>query len=82
MERELAALVWRREGRANTVSSPKTIDLPFEIDHIIAMKHRGLTRAGDLCLACFACNNHKGTNISGIRHENEERSFPCSIRVA
>jgi hypothetical protein len=40
-------------------------DLAFEIDHIRAIKHRGPTRAGNLCLACFACNNHKGPNLSG-----------------
>jgi hypothetical protein len=43
----------------------------FEIDHIIAEKHRGPTRAGNLCYACFACNNHKGTNISGIDSEKK-----------
>jgi len=42
------------------------IELLFEVDHIIAEKHRGPTRAGNLCFACFACNNHKGLNISGI----------------
>ena len=41
-------------------------DLAFQIDHIIAKKHRGLTHIGNLCLACFACNNHKNANISGI----------------
>jgi hypothetical protein len=38
----------------------------FEIDHIIAEKHRGRTEADNLALACFACNNHKGPNLSGI----------------
>jgi hypothetical protein len=46
---------------------PQACDrLPFQIDHIIARKHHGPTRPGNLCLACFACNNHKGSNISGI----------------
>jgi hypothetical protein len=40
--------------------------LPFEIDHVIARKHRGPTVAANLALACFACNNHKGPNIAGI----------------
>lgn len=40
--------------------------LPFEIDHIIARKHRGATVAANLAFACFACNNHKGPNIAGI----------------
>jgi hypothetical protein len=47
-------------------NSQEHLELSFEIDHIIARKHRGSTRAGNLCLACFACNNHKGPNISGL----------------
>lgn len=68
MERELADLVWRRaDERCEYCQVSQAFDrLPFEIDHIIAKKHRGPTRAGNLCLACFACNNHKGSNISGI----------------
>ncbi len=68
MERELVELVWRRAGgRCEYCQvSQEDLELPFEIDHIIAKKHHGPTRAGNLCLACFACNNHKGSNISGI----------------
>jgi hypothetical protein len=40
-------------------------ELPFEIDHILARKHGGLTAAQNLALACFPCNNHKGPNIAG-----------------
>ena|SRR5947207_2409851 len=68
MERALEDLVWRRAGGCCEYCqlSQENHDLPFEIDHIIAKKHRGPTRAGNLCLACFACNHYKGTNISGI----------------
>src|SRR5579871_1762272 len=68
MDRELEELVWRRaRGRCEYCQLPHEYDeLAFEIDHIIARKHRGPTRAGNLCLACFACNNHKGANLSGI----------------
>jgi HNH endonuclease len=67
MERKLEDLVWRRAGgRCEYCQlSHEDLDLSFEIDHIRAKKHRGLTQAGNLCLACFACNNHKGPNISG-----------------
>jgi len=60
--------VWRRAGnRCEYCQVQQAFDrLPFEIDHIIAIKHRGLTRAGNLCLACFACNHHKGPNVSGV----------------
>ncbi len=68
MERELVDLVWQRaNGRCEYCQVSQVYDrLPFEIDHIIAKKHRGPTRPGNLCLACFACNVHKGPNISGI----------------
>lgn len=71
MERKLAELVWRRAAaRCEYCQVAQAYDrLPFEIDHIIAQKHRGPTRASNLCLACFACNNHKGPNISGIDAE-------------
>lgn len=38
----------------------------FQIDHIIAEKHGGRTIASNLALACFADNNHKGPNLSGV----------------
>ena len=67
MDRELAELVWRRAGgRCEYCQVSQAYDrLPFEIDHIIAKKHRGPTRASNLCLACFACNSFKGPNLSG-----------------
>ena len=60
--------MWQRAGgRCEYCQVAQEYDrLPFEIDHIIARKHGGPTRAGNLCLACFADNNHKGPNIAGI----------------
>jgi HNH endonuclease len=69
MRRELEDLVWQRAGNRCEycqLAVQSIPDLAFEIDHVIAKKHRGLTRAGNLCLACFACNNHKQANIAGI----------------
>jgi 5-methylcytosine-specific restriction endonuclease McrA len=40
-------------------------DTPFEIDHIISKKHRGLTAAGNLAGSCFNCNSFKGSDIGG-----------------
>ncbi|MBI3822241.1 MAG: HNH endonuclease [Planctomycetes bacterium] len=42
--------------------SPRT----HEIDHIIAVKHRGPTLGANLALACYACSKHKSCNLSGI----------------
>lgn len=40
--------------------------LTHEMDHIIAVKHRGPTKPNNLALACFACSRHKSCNISGV----------------
>src|SRR5947208_15002897 len=68
MDHSLEELVWRRAGGRCEYCQVSQIDdrLPFEIDHIIALKHRGPTRASNTCLACFACNNHKGPNVAGV----------------
>jgi hypothetical protein len=67
MNLRLERLVWRRAQRTcEYCQVPKEYDvLPFEIDHILARKHGGLTTSRNLALACFPCNNHKGPNIAG-----------------
>jgi HNH endonuclease len=40
--------------------------LAHQFDHIIAVKHRERTTTADLAMACFACNLHQGTNLSGV----------------
>jgi hypothetical protein len=68
MERSLEDLVWQRAGgrcEYCQISWDK-LDLAFEFDHIIAEHHLGLTHASNLCLACFACNRHKGPNVAGV----------------
>lgn len=37
-----------------------------QIDHIIGLKHDGATAADNLALACFLCNNNKGTDLGSI----------------
>jgi 5-methylcytosine-specific restriction endonuclease McrA len=41
-------------------------ELPSQVEHIIPRKHHGGDDMGNLALACFACNNHKGPNLSGV----------------
>ncbi len=64
----LDRLVRKRAGFAcEYCRMPQQFDeLPFEIDHVIAKQHRGETVAENLALTCFACNHHKGPNLSGI----------------
>jgi hypothetical protein len=40
--------------------------LPHEPDHVIAVKHGGVTDASNLALACFNCNRYKGSDIASI----------------
>ena len=47
-------------------------ELTFQIEHIVPRKHHGSDDADNLALACFACNNHKGTNLSGIDPQTGE----------
>ncbi|MCB1122916.1 MAG: HNH endonuclease [Verrucomicrobiae bacterium] len=39
---------------------------PFEIDHIISLKHGGETEPDNLALACFFCNRNKGSDIGSV----------------
>ena len=66
--KEITDAVRARAGdRCEYCQVPQSRDrLPFQIDHIIARKHRGRTQAGNLCLACLACNNRKGPNVAGV----------------
>jgi hypothetical protein len=68
MKSSLEDLVWQRaKGRCEYCQMPQEFDeLTFEIDHVIAQKHRGKTTAGNLALACFPCNKNKLSDLSGI----------------
>ena len=68
MDRDLIELVWERaRSLCEYCLMPQEFDgFTHEIDHAIAKKHGGLTVSGNLVLACFPCNNHKGPNIAGI----------------
>ena len=38
--------------------------LPFQIEHVIAIKHGGGNELSNLALACPQCNNHKGSDLT------------------
>jgi hypothetical protein len=40
-------------------------ELDFQVDHVIARKHHGQDHLDNLAWSCFACNNHKSSNIAG-----------------
>jgi HNH endonuclease len=43
-----------------------------EIDHVIAVKHGGLTVEENLALCCTVCNRFKGSDIASIDPETGE----------
>lgn len=45
---------------------PDTDGLSFQVDHIISVKHGGLTTEDNLALACVFCNLQKGTDLGSI----------------
>ena len=68
MDADLRRLVWERaSSRCEYCQMTQAFDeLTFQIDHIVPRKHHGPDDAANLALACFACNNHKGPNLSGL----------------
>jgi len=40
--------------------------VPFEIDHIVPLKHSGDDIEQNLCLACQPCNRYKGAEVAAI----------------
>ena len=41
-------------------------DFPHEVDHVVALKHGGLTVSENLALACLKCNRYKGSDLTAI----------------
>ena len=57
----------RAHGRCEYCRTPSSIALAsHEIDHIVAVKHGGLTEADNLALSCAVCNKLKGTDLTSI----------------
>lgn len=44
----------------------------FQMEHIIPRQHDGGDDEANLALACFHCNLHKGTNLTGMDPESGE----------
>ena len=62
-----AQVISRAQGCCEYCRVSQDVDpITFEVDHIIARKHRGQTVSDNLALACFTCNNFKGPNVSGV----------------
>jgi HNH endonuclease len=68
MKRTLIAQVRQLAGnRCDYCHLPDEFDpLPFQLDHVIAQQHGGLTVLENSAWSCLHCNKHKGPNIAGI----------------
>jgi len=44
----------------------------FEIDHIISLKHAGLTEHRNLAYSCFYCNRNKGSDVGSVLLPSQE----------
>ena len=42
----------------------------YHVEHIVARQHGGSNDDGNLALACYHCNAHKGPNLSGLDPES------------
>jgi hypothetical protein len=60
----------RAKGRCEYCLTPQQlVFVPHEVDHIIALKHGGLTEVGNLALSCTLCNKYKGTDLASVDPE-------------
>jgi hypothetical protein len=70
---ELRTLVVQRAGnRCEYCRLPEHIGrIPFEADHIIAIKHRGKTTPENLAYTCPRCNRLKGSDLTTVLHDDD-----------
>ena len=64
----LRLLVRRRAGGRCEYCGIHEADGRFshQVDHILASKHQGSTRADNLALSCIICNRRKGSDTSSV----------------
>ena len=48
---------------------------PHEVDHVIALKHGGVTTAENLAYACWRCNRYKGSDLGSFDPQTGQFSF-------
>lgn len=66
-------VVSRSEGRCEYCQIPQRFFIEhFQVEHIVARQHRGMTVESNLAIACARCNLHKGPNLSGIDPQSQE----------
>jgi 5-methylcytosine-specific restriction endonuclease McrA len=72
----------RAQGYCEYCLLPEEADaISFEVDHIIAEQHGGLTDLGNLAYACFECNRKKGPNLTSIDPQTNEITILFNPRL-
>ena len=68
MSPRLRSQIRQRAGcRCEYCHFPEAVaELRFQVDHVVAEKHGGLTSPDNLSWACFRCNSHKGPHLAGL----------------
>lgn len=63
----------RAQERCEYCHLPEEADvIVFEVDHIIAEQHGGLTVLENLAYSCFECNRRKGPNLTSSDPQTDE----------
>jgi HNH endonuclease len=73
MDAELRLFVRQRAENCCEYCRIRQEDSPFvlfHIEHIIPKKHGGNDDRSNLALACYHCNSHKGSNLTGLDPES------------
>jgi hypothetical protein len=52
--------------------SEADVFFPHQPDHVIAIKHGGMTAVDNLAWSCFLCNRYKGSDLASIDPETQK----------
>lgn len=65
------AVIDRAKGKCEYCSKPQVSFFAHEVDHVIALKHRGKTTLDNLAFSCHQCNRFKGSDIASLDPETD-----------
>lgn len=65
------AVIDRAQGKCEYCGKPQVSFFAHEVDHVIALKHRGKTTLDNLAFSCHQCNRFKGSDIASLDPETD-----------
>ncbi|MBZ4193110.1 MAG: HNH endonuclease [Candidatus Contendobacter sp.] len=67
----------RANHRCEYCHAPELVfNFPFEVEHILPLRHGGIDSAENLALACRSCNLRKGIHTTGMTPDS-----PLEVRL-